>query len=115
METRIFHNPRCRKSREGLAYLKTKTIHIHVEEYMKNGLSLADLKEMVLKLNLQPSDLIRTKDEIFRKQFRASKFTQDEWLEILTEYPALLRRPVIIRGYRAVIGDPVTGIDRLFN
>lgn len=109
----IYHNPRCRKSRAGLEYLKTKNLDFEIREYLKNPLSKSELKEIMTKLNLKPHDIIRTQEEVYRKNFKKRDFTDGEWLEIITENPKLLQRPVVVKDYKAVLAQPPEKIDEL--
>jgi arsenate reductase (glutaredoxin) len=112
---KIFHNPQCRKSREGLEFLRSKTSDFEVIEYIKNGLKEGDLKEILLKSNLEPAKIVRTKEELFRKELKGKSFTREEWIKIICENPKLLQRPFVIGKIKAVLGDPAEKIDALFN
>jgi len=114
MSLRIYHNPRCKKSRAGLAYLISKTSDYETVDYIQNGLSTDEVREMVLKLHLPPKELIRTNEDFFKKELKSKNFNDYEWIQILKENPKLLKRPVIIGKHKAVIGDPVINIDKLF-
>lgn len=113
MMLKIYHNPRCRKSRAGLEYLKSKTDNFEVIEYLKNGLSDKELKEIILKSNLKPTELIRKQEEAYRKDLKGRNFTNEEWIQIICENPKLLQRPIIIAKHKAVLGDPVRNIDNV--
>ena len=114
MEIRIYHNPRCKKSRSGLEYLSSKGVEFRLVDYLKNGISREELREILMKLHVRPIDLVRTNEKIYKKQFKSMNFNDEEWIRIIEENPVLLRRPVVIGKYKAVIGDPVTNIDELF-
>ncbi len=110
---KIYHNPRCRKSRSGLEYLKSKTSDFEIIDYLKNGLKKSDLKEILLKTNLKPLNLIRKQEEVFKKQLKGRAFTDEEWIDIICENPKLLQRPIVIAKHKALLGDPPDNIDRL--
>ena len=114
MSLRIYHNPRCKKSRAGLAYLISRTSVYEKVDYLQKGLSTDEIREMVLKLHLPPKELIRTNEVFFKKELKSKSFYDDEWIQILKENPKLLKRPMIVGKHKAVIGDPVTNIDKLF-
>ncbi len=111
---KIFHNPRCRKSREGLKYLESKTIDFTIREYLKEGVTEEELKEIILKSNLKPSDLVRSQEEIYKKELKGRKFTDEEWIDIILENPILLQRPIVVGKYKAVLAVPVEKINELF-
>ena len=112
---KIYHNSRCRKSRAGLDYLKSKTDDIEIVEYLKTGLAKADLEEILLKINLDPQDLVRTQEEVYRKELKGKKFTREEWIRILIENPKLLQRPLVLSKHKAVLANPPERIDKLFS
>jgi len=114
MPVKVYHNPRCKKSRAGLEHLKSKTDDLEIVEYIKNGISQEELKEILLKLNVSPFELIRTQEDYFKKELKARSFTDEEWIKIISENPKLLKRPVVLTKHKAVIGDPPQNIDKLF-
>ena len=111
----IYHNSRCRKSRAGLQYLQENGIEFKVVEYLKNPINTKELENLLAKLNKAPQDIVRKQEEIFKKQLKGKNFSKSEWVKILVENPKLIQRPIIVKGYKAVIGDPVENIDVLIN
>lgn len=109
----IYHNPKCRKSRNGLDYLKEKGLEFTVVEYIKNPISREVLKDILIKMNAGPQELIRTQEDVYKSDFAGKEFNDEEWIDILLEYPRLIKRPIVVRGYRAVIAQPPEEIDRL--
>lgn len=113
MTIKIYHNPHCSKSRSGLKYLQSKTSDYTVYNYIKKGLKEEDLKEIILKMNVHPSELVRENEELFKKELKGKNYTDIEWIKIICDNPKLLRRPLIVSKYKAVIGDPVENIDKI--
>jgi arsenate reductase len=111
---KIYHNSRCKKSRAGLAYLKEKGVDFEIIEYLKNPIGEDELKDVLVKLNKKPQEMIRTQEEVYRKQFKGKSFTDDEWVKIMVENPKLIQRPIIVKEYKAVWADPPENLDRLF-
>lgn len=109
----VYHNPKCRKSRAGLQYLIDKKIEHKVVEYIKNPLSEPELRQILVKLNKKPAEVLRTQEDIFKEQFKGKNFTDEEWVQIICENPKLLQRPIVVGQYKAVIADPADEIDRL--
>lgn len=106
----IYHNPRCRKSRAGLDYLRNKTSEFQIVEYFKKPFTREVLKEVLMKLNKKPAEVIRTQEAIYKEKYRNKNFTEEEWITILLENPQLIQRPIVVKGYKAVIGDPAEEI-----
>lgn len=102
---RIFHNPRCRKSRETLALLEQRGELVTVIEYLKTPPSRAELKELVEMLGIRPQELIR-KSEPEYEEFKGKAFSEDEWLDAMVKYPKLIERPIVVKNGRAAIGRP---------
>ena len=110
----IYHNPRCRKSRAGLEYLQSKTKDFKVIDYLKNPLSIEEFKTLLMKLNSKPIEMVRIQEEYFKKELKVKKFTDEEWVKIMVENPKLIKRPIIVKGNKAVWGDPAGSIEKLF-
>lgn len=111
---KIYHNPRCKKSRAGLEYLKSKGVDFEIVEYLKNPITEDEFKDILIKLNLKPQDMIRTQEDIYKKQFKGKNFTDDEWVKIMVENPKLIKRPIVVKDYKAVWADPPENMDELF-
>jgi arsenate reductase len=110
----IYHNPRCKKSRAGLEYLQEKGVEPEVVKYMKDApLTEEKLKELLMKLNEKPQNIIRTQEKVYKDNFKGKNFTEDEWVKILIENPRLIQRPIVEGKYKAVIGNPPQNIDDL--
>jgi arsenate reductase len=103
---RIYHHPKCRKSREGLAYLQQKQLNPEIIRYVDIPLSAETLKLLLMKLNMKPLQIVRTQEEIFRKELKGKSFTDDEWIEILLQHPNLIQRPIVEGKYKAVVAIP---------
>lgn len=110
---KIYHNPRCKRSRAGLQYLKDKQIPFEIIEYLKNPLTEKQLAGLLSKLNKKPSEIVRTQEEYYKKNLRGKEFSDHEWTRILLQNPSLIQRPIVEREYKAVIGDPPENIDHL--
>ena len=111
---KIYHNPRCRKSRAGLAYLEEKGVEFEVVEYLKNPITEEELKDILIKMNVRPTEIIRTQEDIYKKQFKGKNFTDEEWIKILLENPKLIQRPIVVKGYKAIWADPPEKMEKLF-
>ena len=110
----VYHNPRCRKSKAGLEFVKSKTNDVTVVEYLKNPLTEADLKTLLMKLNKSPMEMIRTQEAIYKSDFKGKNFTDDEWVKIMVENPKLIKRPIVVKNNKAVWGDPAEELEVLF-
>ena len=110
---KIYHNPRCRKSREGFEYLKNKTSDFIIIDYLKQGITKEMLEEILLKSGLKPEQLVRTQEEAYKKELKGRSFTKDEWIRILIENPKLLQRPLIVGKQKAILAQPPEKLDEM--
>jgi arsenate reductase (glutaredoxin) len=110
----IYHNTRCRRSRAGLELLQQKGLEIKIREYVKERFTEKELEDVLMRLNKKPFDIVRIKEHDYLTKFRNKNFTDLEWIKILIEYPNLIRRPIVVRGLKAVIGENIEEIESLF-
>jgi arsenate reductase (glutaredoxin) len=110
----IYHNPRCKKSRAGLAMLEEKGVDFEIKNYMKEGLSIDELKDILMKLNRSPHEMIRTREAEYKNNYKGRNFTDEEWIKIMTQNPKLIKRPIVIKEYKAVWADPPDNMEGLF-
>ena len=111
---KIYHNPRCKKSRAGLQFIQEKTNDFEVVEYLKNHIDFTELKALLMKLNKKPLEMVRTQEAIYKSDFKGKNFTDDEWIKIMIENPKLIKRPIVVKENKAVWGDPAEELDVLF-
>lgn len=109
----IYHNPKCRKSRAGLQYLQEKGLEYTVVEYLKTPFSRELFKELLMKLNKRPFEMVRTVEDEFREKLKGRNFTDEEWITILLENPKLIQRPIVVKNHKAVLAQPADEIERL--
>ncbi|MGQ4001552.1 arsenate reductase (glutaredoxin) [Francisellaceae bacterium CB299] len=100
---KIYHNPKCSKSREAKKLLDEKGIAYTTHLYLENPLSSHDIKALLVKLGLTINDIIRTKESLWKENFKDSEFTDKELVEIVANNPRLLERPIIEHGEFAVV------------
>ena len=103
---KLYHNPRCSKSRQGLAILKEKKIEFEIVEYLKSPLSKNELSEIIKKLNIQPIELVRKNELVWKEKFKGQKLDNDQIINALVENPKLIERPILVNGNLAIVGRP---------
>ena len=104
---RIFHNPRCSKSREALALLHARGLNPEVIEYLQTPPALADLQALQRKLGLPAREMLRSSEALFDTlQLARPELDEGALLQALAEHPALLQRPIVEDGDRALIARP---------
>ncbi len=111
---KIYHNSRCKHSRAGLDYLKKMTSEIEVRDYLSDPITHNEIKEILLKINLKPIQIIRTNETYYKTSLKGRNFTDEELIKIMIENPKLIQRPIVVGKYKAVIGNPPEEITKLF-
>ena len=101
-----YHNPRCRKSREGLSFLKERNIQPEIRDYLKERLTHHELRSILEKLDMRPDELIRKNETIYKTEIKGKKLNDDQLIIKMIEHPKLIERPILERESRATIGRP---------
>jgi arsenate reductase (glutaredoxin) len=112
---KIYHNNRCSKSRGACDILSENGVQAEVIEYLKSPPSEAEISDLLIKLNMRASELVRRSEEIFKNNYAAKNYSETEWVSILAENPILIERPIVVMGDKAVIGRPPEKILELIN
>lgn len=103
---KIYHNPRCSKSREGLAILQESGKEFETVEYLKNPPSETELREIVEKLNIPAEKLVRKNEPIWKENYKGKTLSEAEIIQAMAKHPNLIERPILIGKTNAVIGRP---------
>ncbi len=109
----IYHNPRCRKSRAGLQFLEEKGLDFTIRDYFKEPFTPGELETLLKKLGRVPLEMIRTQEEVYKKNWKGKELPDSEWIRIMTENPRLIRRPIVEHGEKAVFAQPPEEINKL--
>ena len=110
---KIFHNPRCGKSREGLQLLENSGKDFEVVNYLKDVPSEEELKSIINKLKIKPIDLVRQKEKIWIENFKNKVLSDDEIVRAMIQNPILIERPIVINGDKAALGRPPENIKEI--
>ncbi|SEH98461.1 arsenate reductase [Paenimyroides aquimaris] len=110
---KIYHNPRCSKSREGLCTLQDLNQKVEIINYIENPLTFNELKRLIALLKIKPIELVRTKESIWKEQFKDKNLTDEEIIEAMVTHPKLIERPIVVNGNKAVIARPIEKIDEI--
>lgn len=103
---KIYHNPRCSKSRETLAIIEEKGVEVEVVEYLKQVPTREELRSILSTLGIPAEKLIRKGEMDFKENFKGKQLSDDEWVDAMIKYPKLIERPIVLNGNRAVLGRP---------
>ena len=101
---KIYHNPRCSKSREALFLIQEKGENPKIIEYLKECISIEDLGLLLRMLKIKPIELIRKGEQIWKEKYNGKKLTDDEIIMAMSENPKLIERPIVVKNGKAIIG-----------
>tara|TARA_Y100001978_G_scaffold53074_1_gene47637 strand:+ start:145 stop:492 length:348 start_codon:yes stop_codon:yes gene_type:complete len=107
MKVKIYHNPRCSKSRQTLEILNKKKLDIDIIEYLKSPLDSNEIFNILKKLNYTARDLLRRGEDIYKnKNLSDESLTDDFLIDMMSKNPILIERPIVVCNDKAVIGRP---------
>ncbi len=108
MTVKIYHNPRCSKSRETLKLLQTQGIEPEIIEYLKTPPSAEELADILDKLGLDnPRDLMRKKEKEYKENnLDDTSLSREQLIAAMVEFPRLIERPIVLANNKAAIGRP---------
>jgi arsenate reductase len=102
----FLHNPRCSKSRAALDLVREAGVELPVREYLRDSLSVDELRRIVKMLGVRPIEIVRRGEAPFKTLGLSDATPDDEVLRAMAENPILIERPIVVRGGRAVVGRP---------
>jgi arsenate reductase len=107
MTVRIYHNPRCSKSRQALKLLEEHAVTPEVVEYLKTPPDAAELARLLDMLGLEPRELMRKKEKEYRESGADNpRLSRDQLIALMVQYPKLIERPIVVSGGKAALGRP---------
>lgn len=112
---KIYHNPRCSKSRQGLAILQEANQNPEIIEYIKNPVSFEELSDLIKKLDIAAIDLVRKNEAIWKQEFKNKELSESQIIEAMVSHPKLIERPIAVKGDKAVIGRPPENFKNLIS
>jgi len=111
MSVKIYHNPRCTKSRQTLQLLEEKGVQAEVIEYLKTPPDAQTLKEIIKLLNIDAMQLVRKHEDEFKLAgLDQDNLSEDDIINAMVQYPKLIERPIVINKKQVAIGRPPENI-----
>ena len=110
---KIYHNPRCTKSRQTLELLQKNGVEPKVVEYLKDLFTTEDLSELIEFLGIKPLALVRKNEAVWKEQFKGKKLSDKEVIKAMVENPKLIERPIVVKQKKAVLGRPPENVLKL--
>lgn len=109
----IYHNARCKKSREGLEILKNSGKDFEVREYLKEPLTEDELSKLIEKLDITPIQLVRKNEKVWKEDYKEKDLSDEELIRVMVKNPKLIERPIVENENDAVIGRPPSDIEKI--
>ena len=106
----IYHNPRCSKSRQGLALIEESGKGFKIIKYLDEKLTSEELDVIISKLEIKPIDLVRKNEAIWKSDYKEKALADKDIIDAMVLHPKLIERPIVINGDKAVIGRPSESI-----
>jgi arsenate reductase len=111
---KIYHNPRCSKSRQTLQRIADAGVEPEVIDYLKTPPTAAELDGLLKTLGLEPRELMRTKETVYKELGLAGReLSRAEAIQMMVEHPVLIERPIVVEGNKAILGRPPENVDEL--
>jgi len=113
---KIYHNPRCSKSRATLALLEDLHTNIEVIKYLETPPKPDEIKRLLKALKLSVRDILRSNEADYREcGFSNPELTEQDLINLLNKHPKVMERPIVSYQGHAVIGRPPENVKELFN
>ena len=110
---KIWHNPKCSKSRNAMTLLEEKGINADVVKYLESTPTKEQLTDVLKKLNMSAKELLRTGEDVYKELNLKDENDEEKLINIMVENPILIERPIIIKGDIAVIARPIENLEEL--
>ena len=112
-KVKIYHNPRCSKSRNAVALLEEQGVEAEVVKYLDTPPTKEELKEILKMLGLSARELMRTKEAIYKELGLKEVEEEEALIDAMMANPKLIERPIVIKDGKAAIGRPIENIIEL--
>ncbi|MCH2193907.1 arsenate reductase (glutaredoxin) [Kordia sp.] len=107
---KIYHNPRCSKSRQGIAILEESGKDFETVKYLDDVLSVTDLTEIISLLGITPLELVRKNEKIWKENYKGKELSDAQIIQAMVDNPKLIERPIVVHNKKAIIGRPPENI-----
>ncbi|HJS00275.1 MAG TPA: arsenate reductase (glutaredoxin) [Flavobacterium sp.] len=111
---KVYHNPRCGKSRNCLAFLENTNQDHTIIKYLEEVPSKEELTGLLKKLNLKPIELVRQKEKIWIENYKNEQMNDEAIIQAMITHPILIERPIIVKGNKAIIAREMDKIEGFF-
>ncbi|MFT6054280.1 MAG: arsenate reductase [Bacteroidia bacterium] len=110
---KIYHNPRCQKSRQTLQLIQESSAEHVIIDYLNQVPTAGELKSLLQKLGITAEALLRKSEQIYKEVYKGKNLTEEEWINAMVNHPKLIERPIVVKGDKAVLGRPPENVKQL--
>ncbi len=110
---KIYHNPRCSKSRQGLELLENSGKEFEIVRYLEHIPTKDELITIIKKLQIQPIALVRKTEAIWKENYKGKELSDSEIIDAMIQNPKLIERPIVVNNTKAAIGRPLENIENI--
>jgi len=103
---KIYHNPRCSKSRQTLSLIQENGVEPEVVLYLENIPTANEMKDLLSKLAISPMQLIRKGEAAWKENYKGKELSDEQIIEAMIDNPKLIERPIVVKNNKAVLGRP---------
>lgn len=107
----IYHNPRCGKSRNCLAFVEDSKQVFEIIKYLEETPTIDELVNLIKKLDLKPLDLVRQKEKIWIENYKNQTLSDNQIIQAMIDNPILIERPIVLKGDKAIIGRDIEKLE----
>ena len=115
MSLTIYHNPRCRKSREAVQYMEGRGVSLKIVKYLDQLFDVNSLGEVLKKIDRKPSEIVRRNEILWKKEYDGNNLSEDQILKLLVDQPRLIERPIVTLGNKGVLARPIESLIEFLN
>jgi arsenate reductase len=108
-----WHNPRCSKSRAGLALLEERGAAHEVRLYLQDAPGVEEIRAVQAALGVSAIEMMRTGEKVFKELGLSKDGAEEDLQKAMADHPILIERPIAIKGEKAVIGRPTEAVETL--
>ena len=107
MTITIYQKPTCTTCRQVYAALRDAGVDVTAVNYYTDPIPKTKLRELLKKMGIGARDLLRTKEEVYKKLKLGERDVSDnELIDLMVEHPDLIQRPIVEKGARAILARP---------
>ena len=107
MKITVYQKPTCTTCRQVHAALRDAGVDFEAVDYYTDPIPKTKLRELLRKMGMSPRELLRTKEDVYKKlRLGERELTDGEIIDLMVEHPDLIQRPIVEKGSRAILAVP---------